>query len=191
MKKKLAAASIALALVLGACNNSEDTNPNDVDNGEATPGNGVIDHGVDDNKVGFSMSGDQVEEAAGVPGEEREAILATFNKYIETFNNQDIDGYLATLSNEKYDLEEERVVLEDIFKSASVKREADNETIVKYNEKEAQLFTTIKTTFTDLKSGVENAPEGRQVTVFSKEGGQWKVFSIYFIGDESGNEPKN
>ncbi|MDV6377021.1 nuclear transport factor 2 family protein [Sporosarcina sp. GW1-11] len=193
MKKKIAAASIALALalVLGACNKSEETNPNDVDNGEATPGSGAIDHGVDDNKVGFSMSGDQVEEATDVPDDERKAILEVFNEYIETFNNQDIDGYLATLSKEGYDAEEERAVAEEMFKSTTIRRETDNETIVKYSEKEAQLFATMKTTLTDVKSGVENAPEGRQVTVFNKEDGQWKVFSIYFIGDENVNEPVN
>ncbi|AXH98388.1 nuclear transport factor 2 family protein [Sporosarcina sp. PTS2304] len=184
MKKKLAMASIAMVLILSACNKSEETNSNDITNGEASPGNGAIDHGVDDNKVGFSMSGDQVEEAENVPKEEHKAIMAAFNEYIESFNSQDIDRYLATLSDKKYDLQEERTVLEDMFKSASVKRDPDNETIVKYNEKEAQVFSTIKTTFTDMESGVENAPEGRQVTVFTKEDDQWKVFSIHFIGDE-------
>ncbi|WP_153732435.1 nuclear transport factor 2 family protein [Sporosarcina obsidiansis] len=187
MKKKLAAASIAILLVLGACNKTEDTNPNDVDNGEATPGNGAIDHGVDENKVGFSMSGDQVEEAENVPDEERDNIMKAFDQYIETLNNKDVEGYLATLSKEGYDLEEERKATEDLLETYEMKREPDNETIVKYNEKEAQLFTTMKTTFTELESGTENIPEGRQVTVFHKEDGEWKVFSIHFIGDESGN----
>lgn len=184
MKKKLAAMSLAAVLVLGACNNSEETNPNDVDNGEKVPENGAIDHGIEDNQVGFSMSGDQVEEATNVPEQEREAIFKVFDAYIETMNKQDIDGYLKTLSENGYDLEEERVAAEDVFKSASVKRETDNATIVKYRENEAQVFATMKTTFTDLESGVENAPEGKQVTVFHKEDGEWKVFSIHFISNE-------
>ena len=187
MKKKIATASMALVLILGACGNADETKQNDSETGEAAPGSGAIDHGVDDNKVGFSMSGDKVEEA-DVPKEEKEEILAAFDSYIETLNNQDVEGYLATLSTKGYDLEEERQATEEMLKNTTMKREADNETIVKYTEDSAQLFSTLKTTFTDIETGVENTPEGRQVTVFNKEDGAWKVFSIHFIGDEPGNE---
>lgn len=187
MKKQIAAASIAFALILGACNKAEETNPNDTENGEAAPGTGAIDHGVDDDKIGFSMSGDQVEEAKDVPEEAKEEIFAAFDQYIETLNNKDVDGYLATLSTEGYDLKEERQATEEMLKTTDMKRETANETIVKYDGDTAQLFATLKTTFTDLESGVENVPEGRQVTVFHKEEGAWKVFSIHFIGDEPGN----
>ncbi|ARK25484.1 hypothetical protein SporoP37_13010 [Sporosarcina sp. P37] len=188
MKKKLAAASITLALVLGACGNSDDKNTNAPVNEEPAPGSGAIDHGVDDKKVGFSMSGDKVEEAADVPEQEKADILAAFDNYIETLNQQDIDGYLATLSTEGYDLEEERQATEEMLANTAMKRETDNETIVKYTGESAQVFSTLKTTFTDKESGVENTPEGRQVTVFNKEDGEWKVFSIHFIGDEPGNQ---
>ncbi|GKV64904.1 MULTISPECIES: nuclear transport factor 2 family protein [Sporosarcina] len=184
MKKQLAAASIALALVLGACNKAEETNPNDVENGEAAPGSGAIDHGVDDKKVGFSMSGDQVEEAADVPKEEKESILSAFDHYIETLNNKDVDGYLATLSTKGYDEAEERKAMEEMLETTDIQREADNKTIVKYAEEEAQVFSTLKTTLIDTASGAENIADGRQVTVFHKEDGAWKVFSIHFIGDD-------
>lgn len=188
MKKKMAVASMALVLVLGACGNADETEQNNPETGEAAPGNGAIDHGVDDKKVGFSMSGDQVEEATDVPKEDKEEILAAFENYIETLNKQDVEGYLATLSTEGYDLEEERQATEEMLKNSTMKRETDNETIVKYSEDSAQLFSTLKTTFTDIETGVENSPEGRQVTVFTKEDGAWKVFSIHFIGDEPANE---
>lgn len=188
MKKKIAVASMALVLVLGACGNKDETKQNDPETGEAAPGNGAIDHGIDDNKVGFSMAGDEVEEAVDVPEEEKTKILAAFDNYIETLNNQDIEGYLATLSPKGYDLDEERQATEEMLENTTMKREVDNETIVKYKEDSAQLFSTLKTTFTDIETGVENTPEGRQVTVFNKEDGEWKVFSIHFIGDEPGNQ---
>lgn len=187
MKKKMAVASMALALVLGACGNADDSNQNDPETGEPAPGSGAIDHGVDDNKVGFSMSGDKVEEA-DVPEEEKAEILAAFDTYIQTLNEGDVEGYLATLSPKGYDLDEERKATEEMLENTTMTREADNETIVKYKEDNAQLFSTLKTTFTDKETGVENIPEGRQVTVFSKEDGEWKVFSIHFIGDEPGNQ---
>lgn len=188
MKKKMAAASIALALVLGACGNADEDKQNDAETGEALPGNGAIDHGVDDNKVGFSMTGDEVEEVADIPKEEKVAIMAAFDDYIETLNDQDVEGYLATLSTKGYDLEEERKATEEMLENTTMKREADNQTIVKYKEDNAQLFSTLKTTFTDKETGVENTPEGRQVTVFNKEDGEWKVFSIHFLGDEPANQ---
>ncbi|PIC58444.1 DUF3225 domain-containing protein [Sporosarcina sp. P12(2017)] len=188
MKKKMVVASMALVLVLGACGNADETNQNDPETGEAAPGSGAIDHGVDENKVGFSMSGDKVEEATGVPKEDKEEILAAFDNYIETLNNQDVEGYLATLSTKGYDLEEERQATEEMLENSTMKRETDNETIVKYSGDSAQLFSTLKTTFTDIETEVENTHEGRQVTVFNKEDGAWKVFSIHFIGDEPGNE---
>lgn len=188
MKKKIAVASMALVLALGACGNADETKQNNPETGEPAPGNGAIDHGVDDKKVGFSMSGDKVEEATDVPKEDKEEILAAFDSYIETLNNTDIDGYLATLSTKGYDLEEERQATEEMLENSTMKREANNETIVKYSGDSAQLFSTLKTTFTDIETEVENTHEGRQVTVFNKEDGAWKVFSIYFIGDEPAKE---
>ena len=57
--------------------------------------------------------GGAIEEASGVPAEEKEQILAVFNVYIDTLNEQDIDGYLDTLSTKDYDIEEERAFMED------------------------------------------------------------------------------
>lgn len=188
MKKYAAALSISAVLLLGACSGSEESNPGSVNDGEETPGSGAIDHGVDENKVGFSMSGDEVEEAENVPEAERDNILAAFDRYIDTLNQKDLDGYLETLSAEGYDLDEERKVMEDMFERYDLKREADNETIVKFKEDEAQLFSTMKTTITEIASGASEMPEGRQVTVFHKEDGAWKVYSIHFIGDEPANK---
>lgn len=184
MKKKLAAASIALALVLGACSGKTDDNENNPADGEETPGTGSIDHGPDGEKVGYSLSDGKVVEAKNVPEEEKKNILDTFSRYIETLNEKDVDGYLETLSGKGYDLDEERKAAEDMLAAAQLKRETSDETIVKYSEEEAQVFATIKTTFTDLQSGAEDAPEGRQVTVLHKENGAWKVFSIHFIGND-------
>ena len=70
-----------------------------VDDGEATNGYGAIDHGVDEKKVGFSITGDTIEEAANIPAEEKEQILEAFNAYIEAFNEKDIEGYMNTFRN--------------------------------------------------------------------------------------------
>ena len=54
---------------------------------------------------------------------------------------------------------------------------------MKYSEDEAQVFSNLKTETKELETGAEMSGVGRQVTVFVKED-QWKVSSIYYIGNE-------
>ena len=188
MKKFQVLFILALVLVLSACSGDkeESANPGSADDGEAVNENGAIDHGVEDKGVGFSMSGESIEEAEDVPAEEKEEILAAFEVYIKTFNDQDIDGYLDTLSKdtESFDLEEERQKLKETFDVADIKREVSEETIVKYSENETHVFAKLKTTEKQLSSGLSLDQSGRQVTVFTKDDGDWKVASIHYVGDQ-------
>ena len=178
---------VALVLVLSACSgDKEESSSGSADDGEAVNENGTLDHGVKDKGVGFSMTGESIEEAEGVPAEEKEQILATFDVYIKTFNEQDVDGYLDTLSeqSESFDLEEERTKLKETFDVADIKREVSEETIVKYSENEAHVFAKVKTTEKQLSSGLSLDQSGRQVTVLTKDDGDWKVASIHYVGDQ-------
>ncbi|GKV56741.1 hypothetical protein NCCP2222_26880 [Sporosarcina sp. NCCP-2222] len=187
-KRSLPIMLFSILLVLGACSKDEgkQTSQGSVDDGEAAGGYGSIDHGVDEKGVGFNLAGGAIEEAQNVPAEEKAAIVDTFQAYIDAFNQKDIDTYLSVLSpnSESFTLEDERALLQETFKDYDVTREANDVTIVKYEENEAQLFAKLKTTFKQIESGLETKPSGRQVTVFKKEDGQWKVDSIYYIGDE-------
>ena len=178
---------LILILVLGACNsNTEDATEGSADDGEAVSGSGAIDHGVKDKGVGFSMTGDSIEEVEGVPAEEKDEILAVFKTYINTFNEQDVDGYLATLSkkSERIDLVDEREKLKEVFEVSELTRETSDETIVKYSENEAHVFAKMKTSEKQISSGLKLDATGRQVTVFSKDDGEWKVASIHYVGDQ-------
>lgn len=186
MKKLFVPISMSVLLLLGACSSDEgkSTGSGSVNDGEAVNQNGAIDHGVDDKKVGFSLDGGAVEEASGVPAEEKEQILSAFNVYMDTLNKQDIDGYLNTLSAKDYDIEEERTVMKDLFSEYELNREVTNITIVKYSDAEAQVFSNLKTSYKQLSTGLETKPNGRQVTVFTKNDGDWKVASVHYIGDD-------
>ncbi|QTD41138.1 DUF4440 domain-containing protein [Sporosarcina sp. Te-1] len=187
-KRSLLLLFSSILLILGACSKEEDkqSNQGSIDDGEAVGGYGSIDHGVDEKGVGFNMAGGTIEEAQNIPAEEKTEILDTFQSYIDAFNHKDIDAYISLLSpkSESFTIEDERALLEETFKEYNVTREATDVTIVKYNENEAQLFAKLKTTFKQIESGLETKPTGRQVTVFKKTDGQWKVDSIYYIGDE-------
>lgn len=186
MKKMIVPISMSVLLLLGACGKDEGgpVETGSVNDGEATNEYGSINHGVDEKKVGFSLSGETVEEASGVPADEKKQLLAVLDRNMETLNKQDLDGYLATLSAKDYDLEEERAFMADHFKEYELKREVSNVTIVKYSDTEAQVFSNLTTTYKQLSTGLVTKPTGRQVTVFTKNDGDWKVASVHYIGDD-------
>lgn len=141
---------------------------------------------VEEKKVGFNLIGETIEEVAGVPANEKEQILAAFNAYIDAFNDKDIDRYIDTLSErtESFDKIQERVKLEDTFSKLDIKREVSDVVIVKYEDEEAQVFTNLTTSVKQLDSGLETNPSGRQVTLFTKDDGEWKVASVHYIGND-------
>ncbi|CAM5191160.1 SnoaL-like protein OS=Ureibacillus acetophenoni OX=614649 GN=SAMN05877842_101174 PE=4 SV=1 [Ureibacillus acetophenoni] len=168
--------AVFAVFLLAACNDKEEQNVNLAETEQ------VIEEGT----VGFEIMGDNIEEVAGVPTEEKEAIIAAFDEYIASFNAKDIDRYVNTLSNnpQGFEVEEDMLVAEKIFEQYEISKVASDVTIVKYSENEAQVYSNILTDMTEIASGTELQDEGRQVTVFVKENGNWKVTSIYYIGNQ-------
>ena len=62
-------------------------------------------------------------------------------------------------------------------------REVSDVTIVNYTDTEAQVFAKLKTSMKQLGSGLQTNQTGRQVTVFTKDNGEWKVASVHYVGD--------
>ncbi|MFS0688556.1 nuclear transport factor 2 family protein [Sporosarcina sp. 179-K 8C2 HS] len=189
MKKMLVFSMLILVLLVGACSKKEETsNHGSVNDGESPSEFGSIDHGVDENKVGFNMSGDTIEEAANVPADEKELIMQSFDTYIHAFNDQNIDEYMDTLSEKpkSFNLDEEREYIESVFEQYELSREAKDTTIVKFDEEtgEAQVFANLLTKMKQKSTGLETNRDGRQVTVFTKEGGEWKVNSVYYMEEQ-------
>ncbi|WP_339251421.1 nuclear transport factor 2 family protein [Sporosarcina sp. FSL W8-0480] len=189
MKKNVLIYTIlALVLILAACSKKENSTGGSVSDGETVGGFGSIDHGVDENKVGFNMLGGSIEEAANVPSAEKELIIKSFDTYMHAFNNQDIDEYMGVLSKnpKSFTIDEERVYIEGVFKEYALSREANDVTVVKYDEdaNEAQVFANLSTSMKQKSTGLETKRNGRQVTVFAKEDGEWKVTSVYYMEDQ-------
>lgn len=172
MKKCLLAVVTSLLLVLTACGDKENQTNKEVEN-------------KDDDLVGFEMLGESIEEAANVPQDEKERIVAVFNEYINSFNDEDIDRYAMTLSqNAKgFDYEKDLQEAEKQFSQYKINRQAEDVTIVKYNENEAQVYANLKIAMIEESTGTDLKSEGRQVTVFVKEDDAWKVSSVYYIGN--------
>lgn len=175
MKKWLFA--LVTALVLAACGDTDTADDTAKTNEE------IIEEGT----VGFEVLGDSIEEASGVPVEEKEKILAAFNEYIAAFNAEDIDRYAETTSKQAkgFDYELDLQEAQKVFDSYAINRQAEDVTIVKYNEKEAQaqVFANLKIEMTEEATNTEVSSQGRQVTVFVKEDDAWKVSSVYYIGE--------
>lgn len=56
-------------------------------------------------------------------------------------------------------------------------------TVIKYDKSQAQVFASLAISLEQESTGAKLDRTGRQVTVFAKEDGNWRVSSVYFIGD--------
>ncbi len=83
-----------------------------------------------------------------------------------------------------FSVEDDLAAAEMVFDQYDITKTASDITIVKYSEKEAQVYSNIVTDMTEIASGTELKDEGRQVTVFVKEDGKWKVTRIAYIGNQ-------
>lgn len=132
--------------------------------------------------VGFSITDDgTIEEASGVPQEEKKRILALFEEYIQAFNDKDITRYMATIAtNPKgFDYEEERAYTLSTFEQYDIIRTVEDLTIVKYNEEEAQVHANVTVQLKELATSNEVESVGKQVTVLIKEDGRWGISSVH------------
>jgi ketosteroid isomerase-like protein len=132
----------------------------------------------------------ELKEAEGIPSEEKTAIDAAFNQYINAFNEEDFESYMSVISktpvNFKYE-DEERYV-KQIFDSVDSKRTVDNVKIINYAGKKADVYAEIKATTKDPNSDKEVTRSGKQVTVFHKKDDGWKVAAIFFLASEGEEE---
>lgn len=146
-----------------------------------------------DDTPGFEMNGGEVKEAENVPADDEKEILAAFDEYIAALNAEEIERYMKTLSNNPkgFNYEEEEAYVTDVFEKFDITRDVENITIAKYNENEAQVYANMTLHSMQLETDVEHESAGRQVTVFVKEDDDWKVSSVYYIGDDSKSSTSN
>lgn len=97
-----------------------------------------------------------------------------------------LDRYSATLSKNAtgFDYEKDLVEATKVFNSYTINRQADNITIIKYEENEAQVYANLEIEMTEDETGTALSSKGRQVTVLANEDGAWKVTSVFYIGNE-------
>lgn len=180
----------AFTLTLAACNSNDDTAQNANSATDIAPTNTqtTTDHGAEDKSetnIGFELSGDNIEEATNVPEKEKTALLESFTEYMESFNAEDPERYMKTISKnpEGFNYDAEKVKVEETFNDFNTIRTADNITIIEYDKSQAQVFSNIHTSLEQMDTGAKLEQNGRQVTVFVKEDGKWLVSSVYYIGE--------
>lgn len=186
MKKILLLGS--LIFVLAACSDSDETstNGNSVDDGNLVNENNAVDHGIEDESVGFMLNEDGNVVEADVPEEQSAAILAAYSEYIEAFNAEDIDRYMEVIAQEPdgFDREEDRAALMAAFEKYDTVYKTSNETIVEYEEERAEVFAEIEMTIAETGTSKQTTQSGRQVVVFKLEDAEWKVTDLYAIGNQ-------
>lgn len=180
---------VMISILLSACaskENSEDTGS--ISDGESTSENSALEHEAKDqakSEVGFEMVGTDIEEAQNVPAEEKKSLLEAFELYISAFNEEDIEKYMSVIATEPegFDYQGEEKFVKETFAQYEVNRTAEDVTVIKYNENQAQVFASLAISLKQESTGGKLDRTGRQVTVFNKEDGNWRVTSVYFIGD--------
>lgn len=179
-------------LILSACGTEKPSSEQgSVNDGETNNSNKALEHSAEkndseDKKIGFNMSGETIEEAQNVPEDEKEKITTILDEYIQTFNDKDIEAYMNTLSTqtESFNLDEERTYMLETFERYDVDREIANTTITEFEENEAHVFTNMITELADLETKDSVTLTGRQVTVLTKDDGEWKIASVHYVGDD-------
>ena len=189
MKFKYIVLLVILSIFLSACSSEENREgAGSVSDGESSGENSPLEHSVKDqeeNDVGFEMVGTNVDEAQNIPADEKKALLEAFETYISSFNEEDLEKYMTVIAKEPegFDYQEEEVTVKETFAQYEVNRKAEDVTVIKYNKNQAQVFASLSISLKQETTGAKLDRTGRQVTVFAKEDGEWRVTSVYFIGD--------
>ncbi len=195
MKKMLVA--IGVILTLAACSDSEESsvNENTVEDGNAANENNAIDHGIVEDKeekkekkenVGFTVDDEGNIIAADVPAEPASKLLAAYKEYIAAFNSEDIDRYMKTIAQnpDGFDREEDKAALIQAFEAYDSFYETSDETIVKYQENRAEVFASLNVKMKAANSNDAVEQTARQVVIFKKENGEWKVSGVHLVGNQ-------
>jgi len=78
------------------------------------------------------------------------------------------------------------------FEQYDIKRKVKDTVITKYSGDEAEVYTDMTADLTEIKTNVKQVNSRRQITVFIKEDGEWKVSSVFaysgnYLSNYTGN----
>jgi ketosteroid isomerase-like protein len=175
------------SLLLAGCNNNENAGNTDKPD-ESTQEEQTEESAnpLEEQTAQILEEAKDMKEAADIPEEEKQAILDAFNEYIESFNDEDAERYMATLSKTpvNFTLEEEEAAVNNVFSKLDVRRKASNVKIINYQGKKADVYAELEVTTKDPNSDREATTTGRQLTIFQKTDEGWKVSMIRVKQDE-------
>ncbi|MGM0843762.1 MAG: hypothetical protein ACQEUT_02210 [Bacillota bacterium] len=168
------------SLLLAGCSNNEQ-GADETDKPEENAQEQTEENPPVDQKTVLLEEASKLEEAEDIPEEEEQAILDAFNEYIESFNDEDVERYMATLSETpvNFELEKEEEAVNNVFSKLDVRREASNVKIVNYSGKKADVYADLEVVTKDQEGDREATTTGKQLTIFQKTDDGWKVSMIH------------
>ncbi|WP_456273233.1 hypothetical protein [Bacillus sp. AK031] len=176
------------SLLLAGCNNNEGTsNENQPEENaqEQTEEQPEV-NPLEEQNAKILKDAGALEEAENIPEEEKQAILDAFNKYIESFNEENVEEYLSTLSETpvNFTIEDEEEAVNNVFQKLDVRREASNVKIINFQGKKADVYAELDVTTKDPNSDRQAETSGKQLTIFQKTDDGWKVSMITALLNE-------
>lgn len=183
--KGILAGLLAAVLLLGACGNG-DTEPsgekeNTAKETEVGKENQITDKDKEKEEPVEDAGLPPLKPAADIPKEEEKALMAVMKQHIDAFNSKDLDRYMETLSKkpESFSYDDEKDYMKKVFSTMDLEMSPKQMFIIEYSDKEASVFTDMKTRAVDPESKKEIVSVTRQINTLRKEEGGWKMIATF------------
>ncbi|MCD7034015.1 hypothetical protein LRR81_07175 [Metabacillus sp. GX 13764] len=119
---------------------------------------------------------------AKVPANVKKEVLSMLKKNLDTFNKEDLEGYMSTLSKnpEGFDRESERQLLEDTFAQADIKSTLLTSKIIEYEKNTVTVYAECKVKVS-APAAMASQKISKSLNVFTKDPEGWRMSASMMI----------
>ncbi|MED1204368.1 hypothetical protein [Heyndrickxia acidicola] len=180
-RKIMTAAVIAGSIMLAACSSQGSSTSS-----QAADSKAVQSAGNAQKEKTVEQALPPIKEATGVPEKDKQAIMKVLNQYITSFNHEDINAYIRTLSphSTSFKIDDEKQFMQKTFKKMSMDMTPKQMMIIDYKGNTANVFTDMDTTVVERSSGDKMDRSSRQIITLNKESDGWKISKLFAMENQ-------
>jgi outer membrane murein-binding lipoprotein Lpp len=184
-RKIIIAAVFAGSLMLAACSSQDGSTAKQASDTKAEQPSGSSAQAAKKEKT-VEQALPPIKEAKGVPEKEKLAIMAVLNQYIKSFNHEDVNQYIRTLSphSTSFKIDDEKQFMQKTFKKMNINMTPKQMMIIDYKGNTANVFTDMDTTVVERSSGDRMERSSRQIITLQKESSGWKISRLFAMENQ-------